>query len=215
MKARLARLPFPSTSRRLLFSGLLGAAVLAASLPNVMAQDRPPGDGNRPRGGEGERGERGGRGEGGFVRMNPVVAALDTNGDGIIDETELANAVASLKKLDKNGDGKLTQDELRPAGMGGRGPGGPGGANPEELVTRLMQFDKNGDGKLAKDELPERMQGLLDRADTDKDGFLSKDEIRKSAESRGRGGEGRPRGERSDRRDEDGGQRRPTPPADK
>lgn len=40
--------------------------------------------------------------------------ALDTNGDGIIDEQEIANAPESLKKLDKNGDGKLTPDELRP-----------------------------------------------------------------------------------------------------
>jgi Ca2+-binding EF-hand superfamily protein len=113
--------------------------------------------------------------------MNPIFAALDTNGDGVVDEKELANATVALKKLDKNGDGKITEDEVRPAGF--RGRGGPNGANPEEMVTRLMQFDKNADGKLSKDELPERMQNLLERGDTDKDGFLSKAEIRKLAET--------------------------------
>jgi hypothetical protein len=57
----------------------------------------------------------------------PLVAALDANGDGVIDAAELANAPAALRTLDKNVDGQLTQDELRPAG--GRGPG-PGGRGP-------------------------------------------------------------------------------------
>ena len=43
-----------------------------------------------------------------------LVTALDANGDGVIDATEIANAAAALKALDKNGDGQLTQDELRP-----------------------------------------------------------------------------------------------------
>lgn len=40
-----------------------------------------------------------------------IVKALDVNGDGVIDATEIANASAALLKLDKNGDGKLTRDE--------------------------------------------------------------------------------------------------------
>jgi len=44
----------------------------------------------------------------------PLMLALDENGDGTIDEQEIANASAALKKLDTNGDGKLTLDELRP-----------------------------------------------------------------------------------------------------
>jgi hypothetical protein len=52
----------------------------------------------------------------------PIVAALDTNGDGIIDASEIANASASLLKLDKNGDGKLTPNEYRPHPPGRRGP---------------------------------------------------------------------------------------------
>ena len=87
------------------------------------APDRPPRDG-RPGPGPGGPGPR-------FVI--PLMQALDANGDGIIDEQEIANAPAALKKLDKNGDGKLTPDELRPPrpeGFRGR-PGGPGGPPPD------------------------------------------------------------------------------------
>ncbi|HEY3853064.1 MAG TPA: hypothetical protein VGO67_01570 [Verrucomicrobiae bacterium] len=64
----------------------------------------------------------------------PIVAALDTNGDGIIDSTELANASASLLKLDKNGDGKLTPDEYRlpPPGHHGPPPDDAGGPPPDD-----------------------------------------------------------------------------------
>lgn len=58
----------------------------------------------------------------------PIIAALDTNGDGIISADEIANASASLMKLDKNGDGQLTMDELmgpRPPRDRGPGPDGP------------------------------------------------------------------------------------------
>jgi len=64
----------------------------------------------------------------------PIIAALDTNGDGVIDADEIANASAALKKLDKNGVGRLTVDQLLGRPPGGpdwraarRGPGGPEG----------------------------------------------------------------------------------------
>ena len=66
-----------------------------------------------------------GRGEGpDFMRLDPVLAALDTNSDGEISAGEVAAAATSLKKLDKNGDGQLQEDEVRPnfGPRGGRGP---------------------------------------------------------------------------------------------
>ena len=80
----------------------------------------------RPSGTSRERGSqsggRGGQGgPGGFMRMFPVMTALDSDGNGEISPEEIKGAVAALKKLDKNKDGKLTEDELRPnfAGRGG------------------------------------------------------------------------------------------------
>ena len=86
----------------------------------------------RPSGASRERGSqfggRGGQGgPGGFLRMFPVMTALDSDGNGEISSEEIKGAVAALKKLDKNKDGKLTEDELRP-NSGGRG--GASGQRP-------------------------------------------------------------------------------------
>ena len=86
----------------------------------------------RPSGASRERGSqsggRGGQGgPGGFMRMFPVMSALDSDGNGEISSEEIKGAVVALKKLDKNKDGKLTEDELRP-NFGGRG--GASGQRP-------------------------------------------------------------------------------------
>lgn len=49
---------------------------------------------------------------------DPVMLALDANGDGSLAAAEIANAAASLRALDANADGKLTRDELRPLPSG-------------------------------------------------------------------------------------------------
>src|SRR6187402_65445 len=41
------------------------------------------------------------------VHLPPLVAVLDANHDGVIDQTEISQASAALKQLDKNGDGQL------------------------------------------------------------------------------------------------------------
>src|ERR1043166_8502433 len=94
--------------------------------------DRPPG--KRDGGPKGER----------RPPIPPLMVALDTNHDGVIDEDEIKNAPEALRKLDKNGDGKLTMDELRPPRPDGdRADGGPrpnGGPDGE----RVRPNDGNG-----------------------------------------------------------------------
>lgn len=159
----------------LLFSCCLVALPVLAQAPNQ----------------EGGGGRRGGFN---FMRMNPVMAALDADHDGVVTAGEWAKAPEVLRSLDRDGDGTLTAIELRPAmfGRGGRGREGEGqheheggGARPANdsarVVDTYMAFDKNGDGVLTKDELPERMQGLLARGDANQDGKLTREELTKLA----------------------------------
>ncbi len=146
-----------------------------------------------------------------FIRMSPILNAIDVNQDGTLSAAELADAPAQLRKLDKNGDGKLTRDEagLQMGGGGrggrGRGEGDGGGDEPPspapsaaELTDMLMAFDANHNGQLEKSEVPDRLQGLFERGDANHDGVLTRDEITKLAEANrqqaGGGGGGRGEG---------------------
>jgi hypothetical protein len=72
--------------------------------------------------------------------------------------------------------------DAQPPGKKGGKKGGFGAAiTADEIVERIMSFDKNNDGKITADELPERMQHLIALGDTNKDGALDRDEIRKLA----------------------------------
>jgi Ca2+-binding EF-hand superfamily protein len=141
-------------------------------------------------------------GRGSYIQFHPLLAALDANHDNTIDEAELAKAPAALRALDKNQDGRVTADEMSPAmgrGRGGRGrdeEGPQGGNTVEEAVKTYLSFDRNNDGKLVRDEVPDRMQGIFERGDSNKDGALTADELRAMARAQqttsggGRGGEG-------------------------
>ncbi len=194
----------------------------------TFALSQPPrgqdGEGRGP-GGPGGRGPDGRRGP----PPNPIAEALDANRDHVISADEIKNASKALKKLDRNGDGKLTHDELRPFGPPPGGPrpdgprpdgprpdgpdrgaqdgrGGPEGRGPEggdarRFRDQILRFDENEDGKITNDELPQRMQGILERHDTNKDGVLDKRELEQIGRKRGgefsrgpRDGEDGPRG---------------------
>lgn len=88
-----------------LIVGFSAITIIAQDAPPAPRGERPPPGRERPPGGpEGQR----------FARM-PLMAALDPNNDGVIDEKEIDQASKSLKTLDKNSDGKITMEELRPA----------------------------------------------------------------------------------------------------
>lgn len=103
----------------------------------------------------------------GMFRQDPVMAALDTNHDGIIDATEILNAPAALLTLDSNHDGRLTPDETAV-----KQP------TPEDRVEHMFgEWDTNHDGKLAKDEFPDGLQPQFSSIDTNHDGFVDRQEM--------------------------------------
>jgi Ca2+-binding EF-hand superfamily protein len=107
-----------------------------------------------------------------YVRAFPLLAALDTDGDGSLSAAEIANSPTALRALDTDGDGKLN---YRECGLGGASD--PASKQGDEMVKTYMAFDKNGDGKLQREEVPERMQGLFERGDANHDGVLTAEEI--------------------------------------
>ena len=181
---------------------------IVASTWAVTAQAQPPGP----------------RGDG--PPHNPIIDALDADGDREITFAEIDEAAEMLKEQDVNGDKKLTGDEVTDIPGFGGGPGGPGPGRPGRggpgprrggprdggrrgdgggMAERLMGFDKNEDGKLAADEVPGRMQRLIKGADTDGDGSVDKDELAAFAAKRsgerdsGSSAEGREDGDRRGR----------------
>ena len=104
---------------------------------------------------------------GGGARMERLKAA-DTNADGMISRAE-AQALPRLAErfdaVDANRDGQVTREELRAA----RG---------HAMRTGLLQkLDQDGDGKVSKAEALARAEERFNRADANRDGFLSADEL--------------------------------------
>jgi hypothetical protein len=85
--------------------------------------------GQGPRGQGGPGGPGGPGQQGGRPPLPPVIRALDTNRDGIIEADEIANAAQSLRTLETSGSDVLTMKELLgrpPRGMRQGGQGGQG-----------------------------------------------------------------------------------------
>ncbi len=80
---------------------------------------------------------------------------------------------------------------------GGRGPNSNASSGADDLASRMMAFDANKDGKLTEGEITDaRLLRLFQRADADKDGVVTNDELnalaaKERANDRfGRGGPG-------------------------
>jgi len=138
-----------------------GTSVLAAG-----AQDFGP----PPDGGPGGGGPRGG-GPRHRPPPLPLVLALDTNHDGIIDSNEIANASAGLLTLDKNGDGVLTPDEYLPP----LPTNAPANFHRPPLPAIVRALDTNGDGVIDANEIA-NAPAALKTLDKRGDGRLTPDE---------------------------------------
>lgn len=107
---------------------------------------------------------------------------------------EMQKEIDSSKKgKSKPGKSDMTKSDAkskkgREGGKGGGRGGGAGGFDPNAIIKRMMESDKNGDGKLAEDEVSERMKPMFGRADADKDGFITQDELKKMFSGFGGGG---------------------------
>jgi len=109
--------------------------------------------------------------------------SLDKDGDGKITKDELPERMQRiLERADINQDGAIDKDEAEQMAERFRrgGPGGPGRPN---FVERIMRLDQDGDGKVTRDELPEPLRDrILQRADTNQDGAIDRDEAEQMAE---------------------------------
>jgi hypothetical protein len=138
----------------------LGAFALAAHAQDTNSPaDGPPGGGR-----------------GGFHPHRPpplpIILALDTNHDGVIDANEIANASAALLTLDKNGDGVLTTNEYLPSPPANAPQNAP--RPPMPLIVKAL--DANGDGVIDANEIA-NAPAALKSLDKNGDGRLTKVEV--------------------------------------
>jgi Ca2+-binding EF-hand superfamily protein len=81
-------------------------------------------------------------------------------------------------KIDANKDGYLTQEEIQQARDTRHGSHGD---MKQKMEARFKEADANADGQLSLDEVQAKLPRLAERfttLDTDKNGLLSKDELK-------------------------------------
>jgi Spy/CpxP family protein refolding chaperone len=190
------------------FVRFFAVAVTTCVLVILAANGQPPPDG--PKGDKGPKGLKGLKG----------LKALNTNSEQLLVELKLSDEqrrkardilrahdekmrdaarqareelLAKMKDVLDEGEFKAFKEELAQVPLLPSIPAVLRTVSADDLIERLMAFDKNGDGKITKDELPERMHALFEQGDTNRDGALDREEIKRLAERAppGPGGPGR------------------------
>lgn len=104
-----------------------------------------------------------------FMQLNPVLRALDTDGNGRISLKEIEGASIALRGLDKNGDGSLSPAEVLPERVDRR------------VAMILSRLDKDRDRRLSAQERVNEEAGplrsLLESADRNGDGIVTAAEL--------------------------------------
>lgn len=151
--------------------------------------------------GQGPGGE-GGQGSGSEEMLTRLMA-MDANKDGKLAKDELPERLQSMfARGDKNEDGSMDKEEVmafareRSGGQSGQGgPGGPGFGGGDFVGQMMERADSDKDGKLSGDEIPPFMKERLQQIDTNKDGALDKAELEAGAAKMREGrGDGRGQG---------------------
>ena len=115
----------------------------------------------------------------------PVTQAdVASNGDGVRNghddapvngkKTPSDTPASDTVKSDKPKDEEAAASEL-PEGL-------------RRMLDRILQMDGNGDGAIQRDEMPERMGRMFERADANKDGVITREELIKALRDRPRRG---------------------------
>jgi Ca2+-binding EF-hand superfamily protein len=168
---------------------LLFTLVLAAILASVSAGDAP---------GQAAPGKDAPK------KVPPAVAELlkgtpeefikrfDKNKDGFVSKDELPPFLAAaFEKVDANGDGKLDRKEVaellqilrKRFSQVPNAAVKPVDPEVERLVNNfLARMDTDKDGRISRAEAKNRLAANFDALDTNKDGFLDRDELRRAAE---------------------------------
>lgn len=108
----------------------------------------------------------------------PLLRVLDTNGDGELSSREIDRAPKQLRKLDTNRDGRVTTDEISPI------TNVPPLGQPQvqkkrgNMFDELFKSDTDGDNMLSQEELGERFAPMFAQVDENRDGYVSKEEIK-------------------------------------
>ena len=104
-----------------------------------------------------------------FMHANPVLAALDGDGDGTLSAPEIRSARASLLALDRNADRTLSPNEVIPDLV----------ATQVSMV--LARLDKDGDNKLSMgerlDSEADPLRKIIETADRNRDNTVTRQEL--------------------------------------
>lgn len=109
-------------------------------------------------------------------RMQQMFADADTDKDGKISVQERdAAKKKKFDEMDRNRDGKVTAKEMDAHHEA---------KEAERRKARFDEMDKDGNGTLSADELQGPRGDRFDNADTNKDGFITKEEMKKAHHER-------------------------------
>jgi len=105
---------------------------------------------------------------------------LDRNDDGLVTQGEVQEARGLwFARVDANGDGYLTVEEMTAMRRHGSGEG-----KAARIERRFAKMDQDGDARISQAEFTAMSGHWIDRADSDGDGAVSREEWRVAAERR-------------------------------